>query len=348
MEGGDILTLILVMAMLLASMGANMYTVGIEKIKKDWPKYRCNPAVMPLAGIFGHNPILNFVQCLTQVQKSEMTKYMNPLNHVMSIFEMTIESTLDSMNSTRGRMFSLASGTLGIFTQLFAAFGNVGVSFRDIIMRLNDTMAKMFGAVLIMAHMTEGAMTTGESIWNGPVGQSLRTAQRVSKTVGGVTRTVNRIVRPFKKLVCFHEDTPVHLLDGSVKRMADVLVDDVLEDGSVVHATMRLKGNSDDPADCDANDFYCIRDTKHGEDILVTASHLVYDPARCLFVPARDFPLAEHRPDLKVERLSCLITDTHRIQLGSIKFYDWDDPTVICSNPECKNEFGPEDVGSIK
>jgi hypothetical protein len=327
MEGGDILTLILVLAMLIASMGANMYTVGIEKIKKDWPKYKCNPVVMPLAGIFGHNPVINFVQCITNMQKTQMTKYMNPLNHVMSIFEMTIESTLNSMNSTRGRMFSMASGTLGIFTQLFAAFGNIGVSFKEIVARLNDTMGKMFGAVMVMSHMTEGAMTTGKSIWNGPVGQSLRAANRVSKTVGGVAKTIRDI--------CFHNDTRVHLLDGTVKRMADVAVDDVLEDGSVVHATLTLKGNKDDPAGCDDNMFYRIRDTKHDEDVLVTASHLVYDPARCAFVPVREYPLAEPCPDIKVERLSCLITDTHHIQLGSIKFYDWDDP-VECGNPECK------------
>ena len=33
-------------------------------IKRDWPKYRCNPLILPFAGLFGYDPSKTFTQCL--------------------------------------------------------------------------------------------------------------------------------------------------------------------------------------------------------------------------------------------------------------------------------------------
>ena len=41
----------------------NILSVGIQKIKDDWPQYRCNPMVMPFASVFGYDTVSNFSFC---------------------------------------------------------------------------------------------------------------------------------------------------------------------------------------------------------------------------------------------------------------------------------------------
>ena len=42
----------------------NIVSVGIKNIEDNWPTYRCNPVVMPFAGMFGQNAVTNFTYCI--------------------------------------------------------------------------------------------------------------------------------------------------------------------------------------------------------------------------------------------------------------------------------------------
>ena len=42
----------------------NFLVAGIQRIKANWPHYRCQPTIMPFAGLFGHNASENFAYCI--------------------------------------------------------------------------------------------------------------------------------------------------------------------------------------------------------------------------------------------------------------------------------------------
>ena len=46
----------------------NILAVGIKNIQGNWPEYRCNPSVMPFAGMFGHEVGSNFTYCIQNMQ----------------------------------------------------------------------------------------------------------------------------------------------------------------------------------------------------------------------------------------------------------------------------------------
>lgn len=306
---GDILKLIVVIIIIFTAYGLNMYAVGIDEIKKNWHKYRCNPMIMPFAGFFGKDTGENFVQCVSEIQKFKMIDFLNPVNIMLSLFDDVINTAFDSLNNFRKYISSITGNVLKIFSEVFGVFQNLIIAFHSIIIRMKDMMSKLTGVMITILHVVDGTIKTGESMWKGPAGKVIRTVS------------------------CFHPDTEIHLLNGIVKKITEIDVDDVLEDGSIVHATMRLKGNIENKNTTDntteqLNDYYKIYDTKHQKYVYVTGEHLVYDPSKCGFVKTKNYSLATHVPDLHTDFVYSLITDTHKLQFGNITFWDWDDPIL--------------------
>jgi len=123
------------------------------------------------------------------------------------------------------------------------------------------------------------------------------------------------------RFVCFHPDTKVQLIDNSFKKMKNIDLGDKLKNGSIVEATLNIKGNSDN----DKNSYYKIYSKEYSEYIYVTGSHLIKDENTNKFINVRDLNSAIKCPDLKTKTMSCLITDDHLIKLGEYTFWDWED-----------------------
>ena len=54
-------------------------SIGITKIKKDWDKYKCNPGIIPVAFIFGHDVNETFNECIKLNQNNYMSSFMDPI-----------------------------------------------------------------------------------------------------------------------------------------------------------------------------------------------------------------------------------------------------------------------------
>ena len=55
-----------------------------KDIKKNWPKYKCNPMIMPVAGAFGKDPGKNFVECIGNIQAGFMGYFLGPIRYILS------------------------------------------------------------------------------------------------------------------------------------------------------------------------------------------------------------------------------------------------------------------------
>jgi hypothetical protein len=120
------------------------------------------------------------------------------------------------------------------------------------------------------------------------------------------------------RAVCFLPTTKLKLQDGSIKKMKDLGLGDILENGSIVHSVMKI-GNY-------ANEVYYKFPKKgvDGETIYVTGSHLVED-ADGKFIQVKNHPDAVIAKNKKVKWFSCLITDDHKMKIGDMMFWDWED-----------------------
>ena len=66
------ITILVIFGTLAAS---SIFLTSMKKVQKDWPTYRCNPAIMPFAGMLGHDVMTNFTQCIGKAQQGMMGYY---------------------------------------------------------------------------------------------------------------------------------------------------------------------------------------------------------------------------------------------------------------------------------
>ena len=120
-----------------------------------------------------------------------------------------------------------------------------------------------------------------------------------------------RFRRPRVRFRCFSPETPIQLENGKTVKIKNLKLGDTLINGSVVDAVMKIK-NYNDP-------YYKIG------DIYVTGKHYVKHGMK--YVQVKDLPNAK-LTDKVDDVVSCLVTSDHKIPVGNMVFWDWEDNLI--------------------
>lgn len=135
------------------------------------------------------------------------------------------------------------------------------------------------------------------------------------KAVRGIGRAGKKVGRGVKNLFrrrCFSPETIVKLQNGRSVMMKDLKLGDVLVNGSVVDAVMKIK-NENDP-------YYRLPG-----DILVTGTHYVRYGGK--YIHVKNVP--EAKPTGTIDPVVyCLVTSDHKIPVGEYTFWDWEDNLI--------------------
>ena len=273
---------------------AMYFFIQIKDIKDNWTKYRCNPIYMPLADDIASN----FVFCIQSMQTNFMGYLLQPLQYVMSGLGEMSSGLVDDVGSARN-MFSFVRGNMGInFENIFGVFLNIVIQFQKIILGFKDIIGKIVGIVTTIMHIIDGALKTMNSSWNGPPGQMVQ-------AMGS----------------CFHPETKIKLKTGQIVEIQHLHLGDVLENGSIVRALMKIDNSTEE--------MYYKFENKGVDvkDIHVTGSHMILNHDG-KWIQVKDHIKSIPEKSLKTEWFSCLITSDHKIQIGEITFHDWEDYSI--------------------
>jgi len=263
-----------------------------KKIEEDWPKYKCQPGIIPLAGYFGKDTLQNFTECIGEIQGGFMDIFLGPLKKAITSLGNIGSGIVDSINTLR-KMFSfLTDALLRIFGDLYGLINNVVIRFQQMITSLKDIMMKMVGVFFTLIMGIQGTAIFGTSVMAGPIGT-------------------------FIDVVCFSPNTKIKLLNGDYKCMKDLNLGNLLENGCEVKGILRIKGNVN-------NKYYKIYSKKLNDFIYVTGSHLIMHPDTKEFIYVKNYDKAI-LTKIWDKELSCLITSTNKIPIGEYTFWDWED-----------------------
>ena len=145
------------------------------------------------------------------------------------------------------------------------------------------------------------------------------------KGVKAVGKGFKKVGRVFKKPKfkrpkigrCFAPETPIQLRSGKMVLIKNLKLGDTLINGSVVDAVMKIK-NYNDP-------YYKIYSPELKRDIYVTGKHYIQDGVK--YVQVKNLPNA--KPTDKIDDVvSCLVTSDHKIPVGNMVFWDWEDNLI--------------------
>jgi len=231
------------------------------------------------------------------MQTNYMSYLMQPVMYNLNVIGSLGANITNAINDVRAFFDKIRTFITSIVGGVFSVFLNILIEFQRITINIKDLFGKLIGIMAALLFTLDGSIKTMNSTWSGPPGQLVRA-------------------------LCFHPDTKLRLKDDSLVSMKEVPLNAVLKNGTIVNAVMHISNLDEKGKYLEA--LYRVKGGEGGDDILVSGSHLIYEPATKKFIHVENLLEAE-RTDLMCATFTCLITSNHIIPIGDWIFHDWED-----------------------
>lgn len=266
-----------------------MSAADVEEIKKNWPKYRCRPSVMPFASLYGHPTAENFNFCLNNMFGTEMAQALGPVFQILGTIVTTLVTLVEVANSLRVQFATMMGGINGLFQNFADRFKQLMSTVQMSVYRIKLLMGRLYGTFFALIYMSIAGMTA-------------------------MTNFTDSVLFDFLDTFCFDPDTPVEIVGKGSIAVKDVVIGDVFErTGSRVTAAFQF-----------AADGQAMVELPGG--ILVSTNHYVYSLGKWIHagehphaVPKGPWTGGHERP------LICFNTSDHQIPIGHFTFLDYDE-----------------------
>lgn len=293
----DTLNSITIIVLFIILIISSILALGLENIKENWDKYRCNPMAMPLAGYLGQDTMDNFVFCISSIQKGMMSEFTDPLYSNINILSSVAGNISNNIGDAFKVIGKLDKFTFGMSLNILNVVSQARAEFEKVMEAVMDNVQKVLGVFVVLQRLIKSSTAGIASALKGPPGK-------------------------IADVLCFKGDTPVRLNNGTRCEMKNVKIGDYLEGNIEVLGTLKLKG-------CPSNPFYKIWSKDLNENIYVTGKHRILSE-NAFFDSFINYIYVKNHPKSLLtntydEELYCLITKNHRIPIGEYVFWDWED-----------------------
>ena len=272
------------------------YSSYLKQIGANFAQYRCNPAFMPFASLFGYDTSENFQFCLGGIFQSRVAEVFAPIFKILEGFT-SILSTVTNVALGIRKLFSNFLLTVnGFIANVRDRIQSLMFQVRLLLVRMKELMGKVYGTMYAV-------------MWMG-----------VSGISAGKNMAENDLVK-FMMEFCFDPATPVQKADGSWVPISHLHLGDTLAPTSanptpIVTSVFTFDGRKTSMV-------------RIG-DVSVSASH--YVQYRGHWLGAEDHPDAVPTASLPV--LSCLNVSGHEFIIGrsglvSADYDEHEDPATI-------------------
>jgi len=147
---------------------------GLKEIKENWPKYKCNPSIMPFAGQFGHNTMQNFTECIGGIQMNLMGFFLGPLYSIIKNISSLGTKLLSSIQSIREMLSWMRFSVFELVKDILAMFVNIVSRFQLLIIKIKSLIMRMLSVGLVLLYKMQAGVATMESAYDGPPGDIMR------------------------------------------------------------------------------------------------------------------------------------------------------------------------------
>lgn len=193
-------------------------TSNLSSIKDDWAEYRCQPHIMPFAGLFGHDINENFQFCIQQIIQEKTTGVAAPFAQGMSGFTGILGNLMKSANSFRVMLATLVGGVIKIISEFKSRMDALMGRVKLTASRMKAMMYRIYGTMFAVMYMGMSAIT-------------------------GIANVGDSFIFGFIDTFCFAAETEVILENSSVTRIKDLTLGTRLRDGQLVEAVLEVPGS---------------------------------------------------------------------------------------------------------
>ena len=291
--------------------------------------------------------ISNFNSCINGILKNSSTILLEPFIIIINILNDSIANLIATFQNIRTSVERFRTSFNDTITQLLNKISSATLNSIEYVSTIKDTFSKINGVLTVITYSLIGGYMSLESLvkvivdntvlilvyiagiatvffglgFIPIVGIAFQILCGSTIAIGlliGIPLTIMNIT--LAKVLelsapslpgipgCFSENTKIGLLDKTIKRIKDINIGDILNDGSVVTCTIKF----------DAKDQQLFTLS----DILVTGDHRVLLNNEWVYVK-------EHPKSILIKNnekyVYCLNTTSKKIIINNITFSDWDD-----------------------
>jgi hypothetical protein len=145
--------------------------INIIPIKDDWENQKCNPSVMPFAGIINkptdetilEYTIENYNQCIKNVVK-EVTDYeLSPFYYILNGVTELFTGFLQVVQAIRGVIYFIREQFKLFFLFLFLKFLNINIGLQQLLNDVLNITGKTLGIFKIQAYFLDAGLRLSRS-----------------------------------------------------------------------------------------------------------------------------------------------------------------------------------------
>jgi len=347
--GGSVIIFIIITILLVLIISYCLIMVNAQPIIDDWPNQRCKPNILPFAGLITHPQGMsaseyttqNFNYCTQNILTSVTGTALEPLTFITNLLNTMANKIKDDIQSVRAMFDKVRTLFQQVTEEIMGRIINFTIPLQQIVISFKDLLSKIQGTMTAGLFTLLGSYYTLKSLM-GAIAQFIISILIVLAVMiiifwivpftwgAAVANTVifiaiaipMAIILAFMidvlhvqtnlsvpKVKCFDKDTKIKLNDGSIKKISEIKVGDILLDNNEVTACIKVetKGSA----------IYNL------DDIIVSNSHIVQYKGK--WIPVSKHPDAIRYAFYGEPYLYCLNTSNKIIQIGNCKFTDWDE-----------------------
>jgi hypothetical protein len=322
--------------------------INKESIAADWTNQRCKPQNIAVAGFItrpdGKTALEytseNFQYCVQSILTNIIGYSLEPFQYMISSLTNIFSEFTDAIQKLRGVFNTLRNGISDFASDVLFRILNVVTPFQKMIIALMDTFNKIQGVMASGLYTMLGSYYTLQALmgailelivkilvalviiiaglwvlpFSWPAAASMTAVfLAISIPLAVITYFMTDVLHirssAIPNLRCFDHRTKIFLENRTFKYIKDVKPNDILIDGSIV--TAKIKVLSKDL------DMYNLN------GIIVSESHIV--KYKNSWIKVKDHPYSKKLSLYNEPYLYCLNTSTKKIILNDMIFTDWDE-----------------------
>ena len=347
--GSSLLLCIIITIVLFLLVSYCFALIYAQPIKDDWVNQRCNPSVIPFAGIInapsGQSATDftkdNFDYCTQNVVKGVTGNAVQPLTFVTSAIMSVFQNIQNGINKVREMFNKIRLQIRAVGEEILGRTMNIMIPLQQIIIGMKTMLGRSQGILTAGLYTLLGSYYTLSSLmgsiaqmivtilvalaamvagfWAVPFTWGLATANTAIFLAISIPMVIILSFMTSKLKIgsnlkiphikCFDEFTPIKMKDGKTKPIHEINVGDELWGADQVTAIFKVT--------TEGSRMYRLN------NIIVSDSHLVQ--LKDKFIQVCDHPESIPLNDYTSPFLYCLNTTSKLIRINDHVFSDWDE-----------------------
>jgi hypothetical protein len=280
---------LILLGVMIAIWVMSLTVIDLGEISKNWPKYRCQPMIMPFASFFGHDTNENFQFCLKGIFTTELGSVFSPIFSILSGFLGALGNLMNMANNMRLQFSTFMGGINTLIQNFLDRFKQLAENIRQVAMRMKMLFGRLFATFYSIIYMSMATLTAMQNFGD-------------------------TVIFRFLDLFCFAPETEIDVEGKGTIAVKDVVIGDILsKTGSRVTSVFQFMADGQPMVEFPGG-------------IRVSSNHYVAFQGSYIRSDAHpDAKLVEDWNGGTARPLICFNTNNHKIPVGNYVFLDYDE-----------------------